>query len=298
MTHFPILVCGASGQVGRRVIEILLEQHNGPIIATTRTPGRRKDFADLGVDLRFADFDDLSSVIPAFVGAKRILLISTNSFDVPGRRVKQHHNAITAAKVVGAEHVVYTSFLKPHNSHLGFLTADHAATEMMLEESGLGYTILRNSFYAEIVGRALAGAASDGCIVSASDRGRVAYVARGDCAAAAAAALSGSFQGKRVLNITGPSLINTEELAHAASGLLGREVVAMSVSAEEFQSRLISSGVPVPLASLLVEIERGVSHGAMEIQSDDFNHLTGRSAKPIIEFIASFLSNREGVTEK
>jgi len=168
---------------------------------------------------------------------------------------------------------------------------------MMLEESGLGYTILRNSFYAEMVSRALAGAASDGCIVSASDRGRVAYVARGDCAAAAAAALSGRFQGRRVLNITGPSLINTEELAHAASGLLGREVVAMSVSAEEFQSRLISSGVPVPLASLLVEIERGVSHGAMEIQSDDFNHLTGRSAKPITEFIASFLSSREGVTE-
>jgi NAD(P)H dehydrogenase (quinone) len=98
MNHFPILVCGASGHVGRRVIEILLEQQNGPIIATTRTPGRQKDLTHRGVDLRFADFDDLSSVIAAFAGAKRILLISTNSFEVAGRRVKQHHNAIIAAK--------------------------------------------------------------------------------------------------------------------------------------------------------------------------------------------------------
>jgi|KBSMisStaDraftv2_1062788.scaffolds.fasta_scaffold94536_2 NAD(P)H dehydrogenase (quinone) len=298
MNHFPILVCGASGHVGRRVIEILLEQQNGPIIATTRTPGRQKDLTHRGVDLRFADFDDLSSVIAAFAGAKRILLISTNSFEVAGRRVKQHHNAIIAAKVVGAEHVVYTSFLKPHNAHLGFLTADHAATETILEESELGYTILRNSFYTEMVSRALASAASDGCIVSASGRGRVAYVAREDCAAAAAAALSSSFQGKRVLNITGPSLIYAEELAHAASELLGRKVVAKSVSAEELKSLLISSGVPVPLASLLAEIERGVSHGAMEIQSDDFKDLTGRSAKPLTEFTASFLSHWEGATEQ
>jgi NAD(P)H dehydrogenase (quinone) len=166
----------------------------------------------------------------------------------------------------------------------------------MLEESGLGFTILRNSFYAEMVSRALIDAASDGGIVSASNRGRVAYVAREDCAAAAAAALFSSFQGKRVLSITGPSLINTEELARAAGEFLGKGVITMFVSAEEFQSRLISSGVSVPLASVLVEIEQGVSHGAMEIQSDDFKDLTGRSAKPIAEFIASFLSNREGAT--
>lgn len=296
MTHFPILVCGASGQVGRRVIEILLEQQNGPIVATTRTPHKQTDLAHRGVDLRFADFDDRSSVITAFAGAKRILLISTNTIGVAGRRVKQHHNAISAAKEVGAEHLVYTSFLNPHNSHLGFLTADHAATETILEESGLGYTILRNSFYSEMVSRTLAGAASHGAIVSASGRGRVAYIAREDCAAAAAAALSSSFQGKRVLNITGPSLMNAEDLAQTATKLLGREVVAMPVSAEEFQSRLISSGVPVPLASLFAEIERGVSHGALEIQSDDFNELTGRSAKPITEFAASFLCLREGAT--
>jgi NAD(P)H dehydrogenase (quinone) len=297
MTHLPILVSGASGQLGRRVIEILLQQQNCQIIATTRTPGTHQNLADRGVDLRFANFDDLDSVSNAFAGAKRILLISTNSYEVAGKRVNQHHNAITAAKAVGAEHIVYTSFLNPHNSHLGFLTADHAITETILEESGLGYTILRNSFYAEMVSKALSSAASDGCMVSASGGGRVAYVAREDCAAAAAAALSSRFQGKRVLNITGPSLIGAEELARAASELLGREVVAMAVSGEEFRSRIISSGVPAPLASLLAEIERGVSHGAMQIQSDDFEHLTGQSAKPITEFVASFLGPMKEATE-
>jgi NAD(P)H dehydrogenase (quinone) len=293
MTQLPILISGASGQLGRRVIEILLEQKLGPIIATTRTPDKQAAFAEQGVDLRFADFDEISSLAAAFTGAKRILLISTNTFGIPGRRVMQHRNAIEAAKQVGAEHLVYTSFTKASNSQLAFLTADHTATESILEESGLGYTILRNSFYADKVNGALADAASNGCIISAAGRGRIAYITREGCALAAAAALSSAYQGKRVLNITGPNLIDAEELAALAGEVLGTKIVAVSVTNEEFRSCAIASGVPAPMAALLAKIERGVSQGAMEIQSDDFEHLTGRAATPIIESIGSYF--RESV---
>jgi len=288
MTQLPILISGASGRLGRRVIEILLEQKLGPIIATTRTPNTQADLAEQGVDLRFADFDEISSLAAAFTGAKRILLISTNSF--AERRVIQHRNAIEAAKQVGAEHLVYTSFSKASHSQLAFLTADHTATESILQESGLGYTILRNSFYADKVNGALADAASNGCIISAAGRGRIAYITREDCALAAAAALSSTYQGKRVLNITGPNLIDANELATLAGEVLGTKIVAVSVTNEEFQSRAIASGVPAPMASLLAAIERGISQGAMEIQSDDFEHLTGRPATPIIGSIGSYFS--------
>ncbi len=291
MTRSPILISGASGQLGRRVIELLIEQKAGPVIATTRTPDKQADLAAQGVELRFADFDEVGSLTAAFTGAKRILLISTNTFGVPGRRLIQHRNAIEAAKQAGAEHLVYTSFLQTSNSRLAFLTADHEETESILEQSGLQYTILRNSFYTDMVNGTLADAASRGCIVSAAGRGRIAYITREDCALAAAAALSSTFQGKRVLNITGPSLIDTEELAALASDVLGKKIVAVSVTGEEFQSRAIASGVPAPLAAVMAKIEHGVSHGAMEIQSDDFKHLTGRAATPIIESIRSYFEN-------
>ncbi len=69
-----LLVTGASGQLGRRVVELLLEQRVGKIIATTRTPEGLEDFAARGVDVRKADFDDQGGLVRAFSGAERSCL--------------------------------------------------------------------------------------------------------------------------------------------------------------------------------------------------------------------------------
>jgi NAD(P)H dehydrogenase (quinone) len=289
MSQVPILVSGASGQVGQRVIEFLLGQETGPIIATTRTPENHKTVSNRNLHLRPADFDDRRSLPEAFKGAKRLLLISTNSVDVPGRRIIQHRNAIEAANEAGVEHIVYTSFLEPLGPGLSFLTADHVATESLIKESGLGYTVLRNSFYPDMLTRMLAGVGSDDCVSAASGNGQVAYVTREDCARAAGAALLDTFCGKRVLDITGPTLIGAEDVAKIASGVLGKEIATIYVSGEELQSRMISSGIPARLAALLAQMECCVARGVMEIQSDDIRSLVGHPATSPAEFISSHL---------
>ncbi|MEO7911055.1 MAG: NAD(P)H-binding protein, partial [Roseiflexaceae bacterium] len=108
-----LLVTGASGQLGQRVIELLIEANAGHIIAATRTPEKLAHLAARDVEVRQADFDDPSSLAAAFAGVERLLLISTDVVDGTDRRIVQHRNAVSAAAQAGVTHVVYTSLINP-----------------------------------------------------------------------------------------------------------------------------------------------------------------------------------------
>lgn len=79
-----------------------------------------------------------------------MLIIST---DKVGGRVEQHLRAVQAAKEAGVKHLAYTSLVKAIiNQQTGEeapLAMEHRTTEKAIFESGIAYTILRNSFYAE-----------------------------------------------------------------------------------------------------------------------------------------------------
>jgi NAD(P)H dehydrogenase (quinone) len=85
----------------------------GRIIATTRKPEALDDLAAQGVQVRRADFEDPASLVAAFSGAQRLLLISTDAVDRPGRRLAQHQAAVAAAVQAGVQHMVYTSMPRP-----------------------------------------------------------------------------------------------------------------------------------------------------------------------------------------
>src|SRR2546427_4337330 len=105
-----LLVTGASGRLGRRVVELLADSRADRLVATTRNPDRLADVAKQGVDVRRADFDDPKSLPAAFAGADRLLLVSTDAVDFPGRRIEQHRAAIAAAKAAGGGTTRFTSF--------------------------------------------------------------------------------------------------------------------------------------------------------------------------------------------
>src|SRR5215469_9569964 len=108
-----LLVTGASGQLGRRVVALLLEAKAGRIVAATRNPDKIADLAGGGAIVRQANFEDPASLPNAFAGADRVLMISTDAIDKPGRRLQQHRNAVQAVARAGAKHIIYTSMPNP-----------------------------------------------------------------------------------------------------------------------------------------------------------------------------------------
>ncbi len=184
-----LLITGASGQLGRRVLELLLDAGAGKLIATTRNPEKLAELARRGVVVRKADFDDAASLPAAFAGAGRLLLISTDAVGTPGRRIAQHRAAVDAAVRAGVKHVVYTSLTRPEPGSPVTFASDHYGTEQALAASPLGWTILRNNVYTDFLLRSLPQAVATGKLVAAAGDGGAGYVTREDCARVAAAAL-------------------------------------------------------------------------------------------------------------
>jgi NAD(P)H dehydrogenase (quinone) len=289
MTQKPtLLVTGASGQLGRRVVELLLESGAGNIIAATRTPEKLADFSARGVEVRHADFENLPSLATAFAGVDRLLLISTDAVDVPGRRIKQHQNAVKAAQDAGVKHVVYTGIVNPTPDFPAFVNGDHRGTEEALAASTLGWTVLRENIYTETllgsVGQALQ---MGGQLFSAAGDGKAAYITRDDCARAAAAALASDFDGQRTLDITGPEAVSQFDVAAIATHVTGQQITYIPVELEALIQGMVGAGLPRPVAEAFSTFDAAIAAGQFNQPSNGVEELTGRKPTSVQEFLAA-----------
>jgi NAD(P)H dehydrogenase (quinone) len=280
-----LLVTGASGQLGKRVVTLLLERGAGHVIAATRNPGKIADLQQKGAEPRRADFEDPASLAAAFAGAERVLMISTDAIDRPGRRIQQHRNAVEAAARAGVKHIVYTSMPNPEVSPVIF-APDHLGTEQAIAASGMDYTILRDNWYTDFLVAGLAQAVASGTLYAAAADGGAAYVTREDCAQCAAAALSSQETGKRILNVTGPAVVTFADLAQIAGELTGRPVKYVAVPLEEHKQQLVGAGIPATFAEIVVSSQIAMAQGTMGPPSGDVEKVIGRAPTSVEEFLS------------
>lgn len=288
MSRTTLLVTGASGQLGRRAVEFLLAQRDAgtdlAIIATTREPERLADLRAKGVDVRRADFDDPSTLAAAFAGAERALLVSTDSLDVPGRRIKQHQNAIAALEAAGVKHVVYTSLPNAPTTKVS-LAPDHASTEAALAASRLDFTILRNNLYQDLNLFSLPPAIASGQLVDAKGGGAIAWVTREDCARAAAFALLGA-SGRETLDVTGPEALTADEVAAIASSIAGKTITHVSVPEAALVDGL-AQHMPRPIAEVYASFDVAASKGDFATVTDTVERFSKTKATSLRDFLAA-----------
>lgn len=278
-----IVITGASGQLGRLVIEALLQTvPAGEIVAAVRNPGKVADLAARGVRVRVADYDQPASLVAAFAGADKLLLISANEV---GRRVPQHRAVIDAAKAAGVGLLAYTSLLHADSSPLP-LAAEHQETEALIRASGLPAVILRNGWYTENYLAGIPTALQYGVVLGSAGAGRIASAARADYAAAAAAVLTRDDQAGRIYELAGDASYTLAELAAEIAKQSGQAVNYQNLPESEFKAALLGAGLPDFLVTLLAESDVGASKGGLFDDSRQLSQLIGRPTTSLANMVA------------
>jgi len=292
-----IVITGASGQYGRLATAGLIAAGRArDLILMTRAPDKLAEAAAQGCEVRYGDYDQPETLISAFAGADRLLLISGTRV---GARVAQHGAAIDAAKAAGVRHVVYTSFIgidDPTNP--AEVRHDHWETESLIRASGLDWTMLRDAHYADaMIVMAGPGVMASGEWVSNSGLGREAMVWRDDCAACAVAVLNGGGHAGRIYNITGPDLQSFAGVTALMAEITGVPLAYRAVSDEEQYAIFDAMGIPrrpVDDASVngipwnsddMVTFGAAIREGFLAVCTDDIERLTGRKARSVRDMI-------------
>jgi NAD(P)H dehydrogenase (quinone) len=288
----PLLITGATGHLGRLVVEQLLADGvpAGDIIATGRATDKIKDLADRGVQVRAVEFGDAAAVRAAVAGADRVLLVSAMD---PGGRVEQHRNVIDAARAAGTGLVAYTSIVNAETTKIR-LAADHQATEQLLRDSGVPYVLLRNSWYHENYTDRLPAFLAQGAIPGSAGEGRISAAARADYAAAAARVLTTDGHAGQAYELGSDEPFTLAQLAAEVSAQSGREVRYLNLPEEHYAKALKEHGVPGLMADMVAETDAAAAHGTLYTASGDLTALTGRPATTLSAAVGAALRALDG----
>jgi NAD(P)H dehydrogenase (quinone) len=289
-TTVTILITGATGQLGSRVVSELLRQLPAKELAvSTRRPERAADLDARGVDVRHGDFDDPGSLEAAFTGVDRLLLISTDG-DNP-TRIRQHAAAVAAAEEAGVGRILYTSLVRTETSPLG-LAEVHRATEAAVEATGLPHTFLRNGWYLENEIGAVQGVLAGAPVLDPVADARICWVTRDDLAAATAAVLLAD-EPEEVYELAGPPR-SYRELAAALSEVLDGDVPVQDVDDDTYAGILTDAGLPPAVVGFVVGMQPAIRDGALDTADSDLERLLGRPATPLVDSLSAIVSSLRG----
>jgi NAD(P)H dehydrogenase (quinone) len=251
-----ILVTGASGQLGRAIVDSL-QAADVPVIAGTQHP-------DGTARTRVVDFDDPDSL--SFEGIDTLVLVSAG-YAEDDVVIARHHHAVAAAERDGVGHIIYTS-VATGGDHLAFALA-HRSTERRIRASALQWTILRNGLYAELFGSLLA--PDQDVITAPFGTGGLAAVSREDLAEAAAnVARRPNDHAGRVYDLVGSRAVTAAQVADS----LGLAYRPDTLGARR---EVLDEGGLLPFQpAMLLSIYSAVANGFLAQAGEDLGTLLGR----------------------
>ncbi|GAA4907143.1 NAD(P)H-binding protein [Streptomyces coeruleoprunus] len=270
-----LLITGVSGGLGGLIAERAAGRDD-VLLAT-----RAAEAAEAPPGARRVDFDDPASLPEAFTGVDTLLLISAG-YGEDDTVTARHGAAIGAAEKAGVSHVVYTS-LSGDGDHLPYALA-HRWTERRLRRSGLGWTVLRNGLYAELLAW-LAAPDADGRITAPLGDGRLAAVARADLAEAAfRVAVDPAPHAGRVYELVGEVPLGGADLAAAVSAAYEPGTLAGARAALLAAGEATAFQVP-----MLTGTYSAIAHGFLDgsgVPAGDLRALLGRAPRSALQVYA------------
>ena len=286
------LITGSTGHLGSATIKYLLNKVSAnEIAALARNEEKAKSLKEKGIDVRIGNYDDYDSLVKAFQGIDKLLLISASEM---GNRAAQHINAINAAKEAGVKHIVYTSFIRQKddpNSALWFIAKDHVETEKHLVNCGIPYTLFKNGFYMDMITDFIGeNVMETQTVFLPAKEGKVNFALREEIAEALANVLTSEGHENKVYDIGGEVTTSFGEIAAFLSEISGKKINYVSPDAETYKQELAKHNVPEMYINMFAAFAIAFSENAMDVVSNDLTELLGRAPADVKTFLTEIFS--------
>ncbi|KAA9008652.1 SDR family oxidoreductase [Paenibacillus spiritus] len=282
-----IIVTGANGKLGRGVVEQLLKRIPAERIGVSvRDVSQAQDLKERGVRVRHGDFAHTESLLNAFEDASQVLLVSTGILGDDG--IRQHQNAIDTAKKSGAGRVLYTSHMGSSATSYFPPMVHHAATEVLLRESSIRHTSLRNGFYASSLTGLIGEAVKTGELIVPED-GPIAWTTHSDLAQAAAVILTEKNWDGPSPNLTASEAIDMEGVAAMISDIVGRPIYRKVVTDEAYRAYLAAQDYSEVRIAITLGLFRASRNGDFAQTSNALTDLIRRSPLTLRDFFKESL---------
>lgn len=273
-----ILITGASGGLGGGVLDHLLKLVPAErLVALGRNTTKMERFAQAGVDVRIADFDDAAATEKALVGIHTVYLVPTTA----PNRLEQHQRVIDSAKRAGVRQFIYSGVIHHGETGQGTIVSDHQRTEQAIIASGIAHTLVRNSIYLDVLPMILGNAAETGVFAYPVAPNGVSLAGRGDMAEATARIIADPTLHGRPHPLSSPTATTYAQVAEAYSRVIGKPVQHHDVSLEEHHQHLLAAGIPAPVAPFLVGMARALAEGVIREPNSELADLLGRTPKSV-----------------
>jgi NAD(P)H dehydrogenase (quinone) len=279
-----ILVTGATGHFGKATIEFLAKKGvaASALVRSEEKAGGLKN-------IRVGNYDDYNSLVKAFTGIDKLLFVSASDVAV---RVPQHENVVKAARAAGVKHVVYTSFLSKNetsSSPIALISDAHLKTEKWLKESGMAYTIMKNTVYAEYIPITIGDKVLEtGMIYEPAGDGRTGYMLRSEMAEVAANILTSDGHEGKFYNMTNEKVVSYHDIAKYISEATGKNIKYVSPTPEEFSKTLAGFGVPEMIVKVIRAFEVAKAQGEFDVTDTAVEKLLGRKPVSVEKYIKGY----------
>lgn len=286
-----ILVTGATGKLGSKVVETLLKTVPADQLAVSvRNPEKAEGLKACGVEVRQGDFDKPETLDAAFSGIDRLLIVSSSEVRLGGDevRMRQHANAVAAAERAKVKFIAFTSAPNAEKSNF-FLAPVYKATEEAIVKTGIPYSFLRNNWYLENEIGSIQAAMSGAPWITATRDGKVGWALRQDMAEATANVLTGNGHENTIYELSG-KLMTHKELVSILETVLGKEIPFQQVDDDTYAEIMKGAGVPEAFLPMLSNTQKGIREGGLEVESNDLEKLLGRSVIPMREALNQIVS--------
>jgi NAD(P)H dehydrogenase (quinone) len=278
-------VSGASGKLGRAVLDNLAQRGGGhSVVGISRSPDRIAS----PIEGRRGDYDDPASLVSAYEGLDRLLLIPSADLR-PGVRGGQLRAAIDAAKQARVSHIVLMSAAGTRAAPDNEVGGAYWAGEQHLIKTTPHWTILRMNYYAESMAEEIQMSLGMNVLTGLGDE-RVAYVSRDDLAAAAAGVVVGDGHAGAIYNGTGPAIVSGPEKAAIVSEILGKPLSYAVLMEDQLRGGLSQAGLPPFVIDAVAEIKRTFVQGYFDVLTSDIERLSGRPPKSFRDVVRAALS--------